>query len=102
MALVLRRTESVIGASNFILLPMTFPLAGLHGDALMPHGFAPSRGSTRRVERGGCAQRDVHGAELAGDLAPLASLVVCRPSARWWRRGVSLLSAVRIERWRLY
>jgi hypothetical protein len=31
MALTARRMESVIGAVNFLLLPLTFLLLGLHG-----------------------------------------------------------------------
>jgi ABC-2 type transport system permease protein len=77
MALVLRRTESVIGASNFILLPMTFLSPVFMATALMPPWI-------RAVARFNPVAWSVEAARSAMSTAPnwpaisirLASLVV--------------------------
>jgi ABC-2 type transport system permease protein len=84
MALVIRRTESVIGASNFILLPMTFLSPVFMEPQLMP-------GWIRTVSRFNPVAWSVEAARSALSTAPdwtligsrLGSLVLLSIASAW-------------------
>lgn len=84
MALVVRRTESVIGASNFILLPMTFLSPVFMATSLMP-GWIRAVSRLNPVAWGVDAARSAMSVspDWPGILARLGSLVVLSALSGW-------------------